>query len=320
MKLLFIILQMTIMTYNVENLFDTQHDTLKNDYDFLPQSEKQWNTERYHKKVNDVMRTIVSAGEEGEWPMLVGLCEVENDYVLKSMTELSRYKRLGYGYVHYESPDARGIDVALLYRKEMFTPLLSRPVGVELPDDKPTRDLLYVCGTLKDGTLLHVIQTHMPSRRGGTIVTEKNRMSVAEKIKVITDSIFAIDQNAAIVIMGDMNDNPDDQAIRETLGVMPVGGSVYESGRLYNLCWDGFPMDDAQKGSYKHAGEWETLDQIIVSGALLNGGAKIQVNGKAEVFSPWWLKNGEGAPKRTYLGNSYQGGTSDHFPVRAILF
>ena len=183
MKLLFIMLQMTIMTYNVENMFDTSHDSLKNDYDFTQQSEKQWTHERYYKKINDVMRTIVSAGEDGEWPMLVGLCEIENDFVLRSMTDGSRYRKLGYEYVHHESPDARGIDVALLYRKDMFTPLLSRPVGVKLPDEKDTRDILYVCGTTKDGTILHVIETHMPSRRGGAQATEGNRMTVAEKIK-----------------------------------------------------------------------------------------------------------------------------------------
>jgi len=310
---------MTIMTYNVENMFDTKHDSLKNDYDFMPQAEKQWTRERYYKKVNDVMRTIVSAGEDGEWPMLVGLCEVENDYVMKSMTDSSRYRKLGYGYVHYESPDARGIDVALLYRKDMFTPLVSRPVGVKLPDEKDTRDILYVCGTLNDGTMLHVIETHMPSRRGGAQATEKNRMSVAEKIKMITDSIFALDNDAAIVIMGDMNDRPDDKAMHETLGVMPTGGSIYESGVLYNLTWDGFPTANAQEGSYFHAGEWESLDQIIVSGALLNGKLRIKAKEKADVFDPWWLKNKEGAPKRTYLGNTYQGGTSDHFPVRAFL-
>jgi len=319
MKLLVILLQMTIMTYNVENLFDTRHDTLKNDYEFLPQSERQWNPERYHKKVNDLMRTIVSAGEDGDWPMLVGLCEVENDYVMRTMTQGARYKKLGYEYVHYESPDPRGIDVALMYRADMFTPLVSRPVGVTLPDEKATRDLLYVCGTLNDGTLLHVIQAHMPSRRGGAQATERNRMTVAQRIKIITDSIFALDEDAAIVIMGDMNDNPDDKPIHETLGVMPTGGSTYESGRLYNLTWDGFPTNDAQKGSYFHSGEWDQLDQIIVSGALLNGKLSIKIGEKAEIFSPWWLKNDDGAPKRTYLGNTYQGGVSDHFPVKAVI-
>ena len=319
MKLLFIILQMTIMTYNVENMFDTKHDSLKNDSDFLPKSEKHWNTERYYTKVNNVMRTIASAGEDGEWPMLVGLCEVENDYVMRTMTQGARFKKLGYEYVHYESPDPRGIDVALLYRADLFTPLLSRPVGVVLPEEKTTRDLLYVCGTLNDGTLLHVIEVHMPSRRGGAQTTEINRTTVAQKIKIITDSIIAINEDAAIVIMGDMNDNPDDKSIHETLGVMPTGGSEYESGRLYNLTWDGFPMADAQKGSYFHYGEWDQLDQIIVSGALLNGKLSVSIGKKAEVFAPWWLKDKSGAPKRTYQGNTYQGGVSDHFPVRAFM-
>lgn len=310
---------MTIMTYNVENLFDTQHDSLKNDYEYLPQSEREWTKERYYKKVNQVMRTIVSTGEEDNWPMLVGLCEIENDYVLRTMTQGSRYKKLGYEYVHYESPDTRGIDVALLYRSDMFTPLISRPIGIKLPDEKATRDVLYVCGTLSNGTILHVIETHLPSRRGGAQATEKNRTTVAKKIKMITDSIFALDIDAAIVIMGDMNDNPDDKAMHETLEVMPTGGSNYESGKLYNLTWDGFPIEEAQNGSYYHSGVWDQLDQIIVSGALLNGRLNIKVEPKAEVFSPWWLKDNKGTPKRTYIGNIYQGGTSDHFPVRATI-
>ena len=118
---------MKIMTYNVENLFDTQHDSLKNDKEFLPNSELHWTNKRFYDKLHEVMQVIVGLGDD-ELPLLVGLCEVENDFVLKAMTQFDPYDQLGYDYVHYEGPDARGIDVALLYQKDKFTPLASRPI------------------------------------------------------------------------------------------------------------------------------------------------------------------------------------------------
>lgn len=314
MKLLFILLQMTIMTYNVENLFDTVHDENKNDYEFLPQSERHWTRQRYFRKVDNVMKAIVAAGETGELPLIVGLCEIENDYVLRTMTKSRPYSRLGYDYVHYESPDARGIDVALLYRTDLFMPLGSRPVQVKI-GEKHTRDILYMCGMLRGGTILHVIETHFPSRRGGAVPSEVNRVDAARELRAIVDSVFRINPEAAIIIMGDFNENPDDEATATVLRAMPMGASAYDSSELYNLTWDGYPSADLRQGSYWFSNHWEQLDQIIVSGALLNGTCPLQLSHKAELFRPAWLKDKAGHPIRTYQGPVYKGGVSDHFPV-----
>lgn len=312
MKTLFIIMQLVFMTYNVENLFDTRHDSLKNDYEYLPTADKQWTQSRYNKKVHNIMQVVLATGDE--LPVLVGLCEVENDYVVKSMVNMPPYNKLGYGYIHYESPDDRGIDVALLYRKDWMNPVNSTPVKIELGENS-TRDLLYVCGGLKDGSFIHVIQVHAPSRRGGVQETEEKRVAVAARIRSIVDSIQQVNPQAAIVIMGDFNDNPDDKAPYETLKAMPAAGSDFEDSTLYNLTWDGFPTAGAHNGSYNHAGEWDMLDQIIVSGAMLNGSCSIQLETKAHVFHPKWLQGEDGKPKRTYAGKHYEGGVSDHFPV-----
>lgn len=302
------------MTYNVENLFDTVHDENKNDYEFLPQSERHWTRQRYFRKVENVMKVIVSAGEAGELPAIVGLCEIENDYVLRTMTKSRPYNRLGYDYVHYESPDARGIDVALLYRPELFTPLGSRPIQVKI-GEKFSRDLLYMCGELGDGTILHVVEAHFPSRRGGAAASEEHRVDAARELRRIVDSVFNFNPDAAIIIMGDFNENPDDEATAEVLRAMPCGGSEYLSGELYNLTWDGYPTTDLREGSYWFGNHWEQLDQIIVSGSLLNGRCPLQLRRRAEVFRPRWIKDKKGHPTRTYQGPVYKGGVSDHFPM-----
>ena len=315
---------MKIMTYNVENLFDTQHDSLKNDIEFLPNSELHWTNKRFYDKLHEVMQVIVGLGGN-EPPLLVGLCEVENDFVLKAMTQFDPYNQLGYDYVHYESPDTRGIDVALLYQKNKFTPLASRPIPVDLPNGQRGRDLLYTCGALTDSTLLHIIQVHFPSRREGALISEPNRISAAKAVRQVVDSIQYIDSQAAIIIMGDFNDNPSDKVPSTILAALPYTASSFENTQLYNLCWDGYGFDDREIGSYFHDKQWDMLDQIIVSGALLNGNLSLRAMPKAEIYHPKWISKhdkhtGEMVPKRTYVGPFYQGGVSDHFPVFMELF
>ena len=315
---------MKIMTYNVENLFDTRHDSLKNDTEFLPTSEMKWTNKRFQEKLHEVMQVITGVGGD-ELPLLVGLCEVENDYVLKAMAQMDPYDQLGYDYVHYEGPDARGIDVALLYQRDKFTPLASRPIAVELPNGQRGRDLLYVCGALSDSTLLHIIQVHFPSRREGALVSEPNRIAAAKAVREVVDSLLTIDSQAGIIIMGDFNDNPSDKAPSTTLASLPYITSGFEDLRLYNLCWDGHGFDNREIGSYFHDSRWDMLDQIIVSGALLNGNLSVRVMPKAEVYNPEWIskrdkRTGEMVPRRTYVGPFYQGGVSDHYPVFVEMF
>ena len=310
---------MKIMTYNVENLFDTQHDSLKNDTEFLPNSELHWTNKRFYDKLHEVMQVIVGLGGD-ELPFLIGLCEIENDFVLKAMTQFDPYDQLGYDYVHYEGPDARGIDVALLYQKDKFTPLASRPIPVHLPNGQHGRDLLYTCGTLIDSTLLHIIQVHFPSRREGALASEPNREAAAKAVRKVVEEIQAVDSQAAIILMGDFNDNPSDKVPTTTLSALPYTSGSFDDLQLYNLCWDGLPFEDKEIGSYFHNGEWDMLDQIIVSGALLNGNLSVRAMPKAEVYHPKWIskfdrRTGEMIPRRTYVGAFYQGGVSDHFPI-----
>ena len=233
-SLLFVILTLTlysqsmkIMTYNVENLFDTQHDSLKNDKEFLPNSDLRWTNNRFYEKLHEVMQVVVGLGGD-ELPLLVGLCEIENDFVLKAMTQFDPYDQLGYDYVHYEGPDARGIDVALLYQKDKFTPLASRPISVHLPNGQRGRDLLYTYGALSDSTLLHIIQVHFPSRREGALASEPNRHAAAKAVRQVVDSVQTLDPEAAIVIMGDFNDNPSDKVPTTTLAALPYTSGAME--------------------------------------------------------------------------------------------
>ena len=315
---------MKIMTYNVENLFDTQHDSLKNDTEYLPDSELRWTNKRFYDKLHEVMQVIIGVGGD-ELPLLVGLCEVENNFVLDIMTKSDPYNQLGYDYVHYEGPDTRGIDVALLYQKDKCTPLASRPIPVNLPNGQETRDLLYTCGTLSDSTMLHIIQVHFPSRREGALASEPNREAAAKMVRKVVEEIQEVDSQSAIIIMGDFNDNPSDRVPTTTLAALPYTSGSFEDLKLYNLCWDGTPFEDKEIGSYFHDGEWDMLDQIIVSGALLNGNLSVRIMPEAEVYHPKWIskrdkRTGEMIPKRTYVGPFYQGGVSDHFPVFMEMF
>ena len=303
MKVLLIVLQLTFMTYNVENLFDTRHDTLQNDTDFTPAGVKEWKETRLRTKIHNIMQVI--AGQE-ELPVLVGLCEVENDSILMRMTT-GRYSRLNYGLVHYESADARGIDVALLYRKGVFAVDTSFAAKM----GNAPREMLYVRGHLRDGSIIHVMQVHAPSRRGGTIATTPLRRDAAFFVRWMADSILVTDPTANILIMGDFNDTPADPALYDVLRAMPPNDNP-SCDSLYNLTWT---LHDKSYGTYFFQGGWNMLDHIIVSGAMLNGLSGIKLPPSATIYSPEWLKDKEGHPRRTYLGDFYQGGISDHFPL-----
>ncbi len=315
---------MRIVTYNVENLFDTKHDSTKNDVEFLPNGDKHWTQTRFRNKINNISRVIASIGE---WkaPMLVGLCEVENDYVLKSLVNYGPLNEIGYDYLHYESEDRRGIDVAMLYRPEMFTPIVSMPIEVYIGEKASTRDILYVCGELKGGAKLHVFQVHFPSRRGGERETEEKRISVAKTLRASVDSIFEGNKDAAIVIMGDFNDYPNSVSVADVLYARDydIKNGDASRGYLYNLTYE---LHKKGEGSYCIRGEWVMLDQIIVSGALLNGAIGVGVDKEmgAQIFEEEWMmkydeRQMDSVPKRTYNGMRYEGGYSDHLPVYVDL-
>ena len=312
--------EITVTFYNVENLFDTINDPEKQDDDFTPDGKYGWNTARYQEKTTKLAEAIAATGE-GDLPALVGLCEVENEAVLTDLAASPALAAGGYGIVHYTSLDVRGIDVALLYRKKLFTPRHEETLFVNLGSDKrPTRDILYVSGTLngKKGPLLHVFINHWPSRYGGQEKSEPNRKAAASVLREAVDAILTADPNAAVIAMGDFNDYPDNVSISEVLSAKGKD----QSGLLVNLMQG---EDEALRGTYNYRGEWGFLDQIMVSRSMYEGGPIMVKPGSAAPFStPEMLftdpKYGDEKPNRSYGGTNYYGGYSDHLPVRATLW
>ena len=200
----------TIVFYNVENLYDTTDDPKVNDNEFLPDSKNEWTPTRYLRKLQDIAALLSETGGRN-LPFLIGLCEVENRKIVEDLAMTGKLKRGRYKVVHQDSPDARGIDVALMYRPGEFSVSYNKAVPVLLPDRSglSTRDLLYVKGNTRHGDELHVFVNHWPSRVGGLQQTEANRIAAAMVLKSKTDSLFSINPNVKVIIMGDLNDTPE---------------------------------------------------------------------------------------------------------------
>ena len=308
-----------VMFYNTENLFDTFDDPKKNDNDFLPEGAMRWTVGRYQNKLNNIAKVITSAGEWGT-PALVGLCEVENEKVIKDLTQYSPLKKMNYRYVVTSSPDLRGINVALLYQREKFKYLEHKSYRIRFPNNsrKHTRDILHVTGQVSTQDTLDVFVCHFPSRRGGETESEPDRLYVASVLKAKSDSLMQIRKNACILIMGDLNDEPSNRSISQVLEAQPVSKDVI-SKNLYNL-FSSFEKIK-NKGSYKYQNQWNMLDQIIVSGNLVSGNRSIKVlPHTANIFFRDFMQTddktyGGKRPKKTYHGRRHEGGYSDHFPV-----
>lgn len=302
-----------IAFYNVENLFDTLDAPNKIDDEFTPLSDKKWNTERYTKKLNNIGAVLASLNKPG-LPAIIGLCEVENKKVVEDLVKSNQLKKAGYKIVHEESPDARGIDVALLYSPKHFKYLSHEKLTVKVPSEpwERTRDILYVKGKVANETL-HLFVNHWPSRRDGTEVSEKRRIAAAKVLKQKVDKILAKDKNAKILIMGDFNDFPDNKSISKVLGA-----GVDDDDVLYNLM---YKQAMKGKGTYNFKGDWNMLDQFIVSKGLLDGGSGLDVDkDSGHIYKEDWIlyinreKEVE-APNKTYGGDNYYGGYSDHLPI-----
>ena len=309
-----------IMCYNVENLFDVKDDSLYNDSEYLTGGLRGWNYARYREKLTNIAKVIAAAGEWSP-PAIVGLCEIENENTLKDLTQRTGLQQLKYKFIHYESPDARGVDVALLYLPDFFTPINSRPIKVKFPNStSTTRDILYASGKIPSGDTLHIFVNHFPSRLGGELESEERRIVAASFLRANVDSLFEKHKNAAIVIMGDFNDYPDNNSMLKTLkaNILPENIKEIEPQKLYNLAYK--IHAEGKTGSYRHENEWGMLDQIIVSAALLDNFLKIKVlSSTFRVFAPNWLlqedKNLGLRPFRTYIGMTFNGGFSDHLPI-----
>ncbi len=305
---------MTVAFYNVENLFDLEDAPGKADEEFTPESEKNWNRERYEKKLEDIAR-VISAINEGDLPEIVGLSEVENEQVLTDLTRTGLLANGKYKVIHHESPDFRGIDCALIYRPAEFKVLEHSAIPVRFEDDPDykTRDILYVKGRTRNWEQFHIFVNHWPSRIGGVEQTKAKRKKAAAVLKNKIDSVLESKPNARILVMGDMNDEPTNESLLEVLNAQPPSN---QNAELVNLM---FPADKEERGSYNFRGNWNMLDNIVVSSNLLDNKGFEVMGDQGFIFYQDWMEftNDEGVmyPNRTYGGPNYYGGVSDHFPV-----
>jgi endonuclease/exonuclease/phosphatase family metal-dependent hydrolase len=298
----------TFVELNCENLFDCQHDSLKNDTEFLPSSLRHWTKTRYWRKLDDISRSIISCGGEGrDWviPDMVALCEVENDSVLRDLTRRSLLRNANYDYVATHSDDMRGIDVALLYSPYSFKLLSSYSLRVEcLRGMRPTRDILYVKGLVMGEDTLHTFVLHAPSRYGGEKATRDYRMQVARRLCFSVDSVRSVSPDAKIIVAGDFNDYSADVSLQYL--------SAHE---LKEISADAKGMNGAL-GTYRYNGAWNSLDHILISPSLISQFHSCFI-GDFPFAVEKDEKYGGIKPFRTYIGPRYHGGVSDHLPIIA---
>ena len=301
--------EFTVMFYNTENLFDTVDDSLTDDGEFLPGGERRWTYNRYWKKIDALSRVIASAGG-WETPFLVGLCEVENRNVVGDLSNRSVLANAGYGVVHRDSPDSRGIDPALMYRSQHVRVIESRGwIPPMAPgEDFNSRNLLYV-KTLIYGDTLHLIFCHWPSRRGGVLAAERLREAVASLVIAKVDSIqAAAGGRASVIVTGDFNSTPSE----------PVMVRLADEGGMANLS---AAMAKNEKGSYRYRGLWEMIDQVLVSDIMTTGdGDFTALPQHFSVFDVSFLLEDDPdypgkRPLATYRAYKWEGGYSDHLPV-----
>jgi len=306
----------TIAFYNCENLFDVYDDTRTNDNDFTPNSDKRWTYQRYENKLKKLSFAISNIGrkETGKHPAIVGLAEVENAKVVKDLITQPNLENCHYKYIHYNSLDKRGIDVAFIYDSTAFKVTHSETFSIGLVsviDDSldVTRDILLVSGFL-DGEKIHVIVNHWSSRREGEKETEYKRMASSSKLSEIIAFLKTEDGDAKIIVMGDFNDEPFSNSMK----------TLVDTTQLHNAMGT---IRSFNRGSTIHMRKWNLFDQIILSFNFFKSSEKQFEFVKADIFDADFLKifrgRYKGAPFRTYAGRKYTGGYSDHFPVYAIF-
>lgn len=314
----------TIAFYNVENFFDISNDSLTFDDDRTPEGAYHWTKERYAQKALNISQVISDIGKEitTKPPDIIGLCEIENRTVLEDLVNHSNLRALGYGIVHFDSPDRRGIDVALLYKKAAYLPFSFKSHRLLLFDEMGkrnyTRDQLVVGGML-DNEEFYIIVNHWPSRRGGETRSKPNRLKAALLNKRIIDSIQRISIDAKIIGMGDLNDDPIDDSMKKVLKTVGKENQL-DSLSLFN------PMEKLFRkghGSLAYRDKWNLFDQFFMTPNLVNKNRDTYSYWKAGIYSPSMLRTKQGKykgyPFRTYSGNTYNGGYSDHFPVYLYL-
>lgn len=292
--------------YNVENLFDTIDDPNGRDEEFLPSAEKAWTLERYQKKIDGLVQVFTDLNQ----PAFIGLCEVENERVMLDLAAHAGLRKANYQTVHFESPDYRGIDVGLLYKKKDFKVLEKEVITINFPreivEDYTTRDVLVVTGVFRKCDTLSLIVNHWPSRRGGLKASSPKREYVAEQVRKKVAELYQDNSEANVIIMGDFNDEPDNISIKEVL---------LKEENLANAMLD---LDLAGEGTYNYRGAWNMIDQFVVSKSFYQAINPLTVE-NIGIFKGEYLfykdKKYGNRPSRTYGGSRYFGGYSDHLPI-----
>ena len=290
----------TLAFWNVENFFDTKHDTLKQDYAFTPEGDNHWTYRKYGAKRDGIYKVVAAM----KYPVVIGLAEVENDYVLRDLCRYTPLQRYGYDFVHFESPDSRGVDCALLYRQKSFRVFEAWPICVsDTLSGFFTRDILLVGGVFMRGDAedsCFILVNHWPSKLNGA-KAEKHRITIAKKVRGVMDSLIEAHPTASVMAMGDFNSDPYEPPMRE----MEFDKNGKNPEGLYNLM---FRLPKGE-GSYKFQNAWSYIDQIIANRDLC-----------AEVFKPHFMVRED--PRymgekmfRTSIGMRYVGGFSDHLPI-----
>jgi hypothetical protein len=316
----------TIAFYNLENLFDTENDPITFDDDRTPDGKDHWTEEIYQDKLKNMAKVIAEIGADvsGTTPAIIGICEIENRKVLEDLVNQEPLVKKDYGIIQFDSPDRRGIDVALLYKKTLFTPTNYKAKELLIYDDNDkskrvfTRDQLIVSGML-DGEKIHLIVNHWPSRSGGEKRSRSKRIKAAKLNRQIVDSLFSEDPYAKVITMGDFNDDPTSPSVKDHLKAQrKVEGLKMKE--LYN------PMEDLAKkglGSLAYRDSWNLFDQIIISTELTKKDFSSYRFYKAGIYNKTYLVNAHGRykgyPYRSFANGGYTGGYSDHFPVYVYL-
>ena len=298
--------------YNVENLFDTINSPTTADEDMLPLADRQWTTEKYKAKLKNISNAIAGIATQHDYPTLMALAEVENRTVLEDLVAEPVLAPATYAIYHYDSPDERGIDVALLFRPDKFH--LQGSKAIPANTENPTRDILTAWGTIDNEPIFTAI-VHWPSRIGGVKFTEPQRIACAEQLRAIVDSVQLHNPATKIIIVGDMNDNPRNKSIAKTLRAEHKTKNITHAD-LYA------PFGNTKRGSSVYDNKWNHYDNIILSENMLRGeGLRLRsVNKNAgHIFSHPDLLDKRGYPLPTYRGTEYMGGVSDHLPIYVII-
>ena len=312
----------TVAFYNLENLFDTIDTPDKNDFEYTPEGGKNWNTPKYLSKQKNMSTVIAQIGADltKTAPAILGVSEIENRSVLEDLVKTPALKKYNYQIIHYESPDRRGIDVALLYQPTIFkvSETRSATLKIEGMDDFYTRDQLVVSGHL-DGEKIHFMVNHWPSRSGGEKRSKPLRNAAADLTRSLVDSIFNVEPDAKIIIMGDLNDDPNNESLLKHLEANKAIEKTKEK-ELFNTT---YPLFQQGVGTLAYRDKWNLFDQMVISYSLLGDDKSTFKHFKTMVFNKEFLKQESGRykgyPLRTHAGGVYKNGYSDHFPVYLYL-